>query len=1156
MTNKNVRRTHELPVLQWLRVGAVAAGVGAAVVAGQGVAVADPGNEPGTETKTEPQETPAKPDPEPAAEAAPEPDAEEAGDDPTEVRTARSADSPKKSPRRATALSARQNAAGHAIAPSRRTTTLDTTPARTGATATTAATTTATAAAAPAEVAAPALPPQATIEITKATPTPPSLARPIRQAVLGVLGIFGFNPNPGSTNNPLLEALWGTYRRIESILGNRPATARTATITTTEIIDDTVQVTGAVTFDDPNGDPLRYSTTQGEHGSVVINPNGTFVYTPTDPSFTGTDTFTVTANDDKNFHLHGPLAFLRPDWGHTSSATLTITLDKAGNVAPVITDHTPGSFTVTDANGDPITLTVSQTTKGTVTYVITPDAGTPGVHTVTYTYTPNFAARLAASYAGEDAEETLTFTATDGTATSLPLTITATIAQFEPHTVIAKIPVGANPIGLALSPDGTTAYTANWGDGTVSVINLATNTVTATIAVGVNPYELVVSPNGKTVYVVNNQAGSVSVIDTATNTVTATIAKVALRPQTIVISPNGKTLYVGDSVYPSVTVIDTATNTVTFQRPLGVVAADLVMSPDGKFLYISDVSHRRGPVEVFDTATNRSLETIFVENPILRITVSPDGKTLYATAVTPTTYGVTIVDIATRAVTGSIDLGIVSTQPAISPDGTIAYVTHAADGLVSVIDTGTGTVITTIPIGTGTHPAPIAFSANGDFAYTASNPADGSVAVIWTGLAAHHAIPAITVEAGNTDPATGAVVLTVTTSDADGDHVAVTVSGLDHGTVVNNGDGRFTYTPTHAARIAATTGSVTDTLTFTATDAHGDTSSATSEVQIPGYTANTVIANIDLGFGNNTHDLALSADGKTAYTSAWGADKVFVIDTATNTVVTTIAVGVKPTGLALHPDGTTLWVTNTDGKTVSVIDTATNAVLHTLTNAGSSPHLVVFSTDGAYAYIVQQANADDANVVVLNTQTRAVVTTIDTNIRHTDAVMAPDGSAIYLSSQNQEFGNRQGFVLVIDTATNTVAATIPDPAVAVAPGGVAVSPDGGTVYAVAGAFPEGVMIIDADTNTVIDRIEMNSTGALEKIAVSPDGSRLLVTDGLDNTLVVVDIASKSILTTIDLPFDLPLDVTFSPDGTLAYVTYLASGAVSVIATGLAPHEAV
>ncbi len=57
-----------------------------------------------------------------------------------------------------------------------------------------------------------------------------------------------------------------------------------------------------------------------------------------------------------------------------------------------------------------------------------------------------------------------------------------------------------------------------------SVIDTATNTVIATIPVGVQPAGVAVSADGSKVYVANHrQAGTVSVIDTATNTVTATI---------------------------------------------------------------------------------------------------------------------------------------------------------------------------------------------------------------------------------------------------------------------------------------------------------------------------------------------------------------------------------------------------------------------------------------------------------------------------------------------------------------------------------------------------------------------------------------------------------------------------------------------------------
>ena len=72
-----------------------------------------------------------------------------------------------------------------------------------------------------------------------------------------------------------------------------------------------------------------------------------------------------------------------------------------------------------------------------------------------------------------------------------------------------------------------TAYVNNQGDNTVSAITMATGEVSAPIAVGANPGGLAVTPDGKHVYVANpgdsKAAGTVSVIDTATGAVSATI---------------------------------------------------------------------------------------------------------------------------------------------------------------------------------------------------------------------------------------------------------------------------------------------------------------------------------------------------------------------------------------------------------------------------------------------------------------------------------------------------------------------------------------------------------------------------------------------------------------------------------------------------------
>src|ERR1035437_1245398 len=91
------------------------------------------------------------------------------------------------------------------------------------------------------------------------------------------------------------------------------------------------------------------------------------------------------------------------------------------------------------------------------------------------------------------------------------------------NTVTGTIPVGANPDAIAISPDGSKAYVANYDvNGTVSVINTATNTVIATITVGTDPYAVAVSPDGSQVYVSNWSDGTLSVINAATNTVSAT----------------------------------------------------------------------------------------------------------------------------------------------------------------------------------------------------------------------------------------------------------------------------------------------------------------------------------------------------------------------------------------------------------------------------------------------------------------------------------------------------------------------------------------------------------------------------------------------------------------------------------------------------------
>src|SRR6266446_4345474 len=149
---------------------------------------------------------------------------------------------------------------------------------------------------------------------------------------------------------------------------------------------------------------------------------------------------------------------------------------------------------------------------------------------------------------------------------------TVSVIATATNTVVGlPIPVGTLPLGVAVTPDGSTVYVANFGAGTVSVIATATNTVTATIPVGTIPTGVAVTPDGSKVYVANEVDRNVSVIDTATNTVVGLPIRVGNRysPLGIAVTPDGSKVYVANERSNTVSVIDTATNTVVAALPVG-----------------------------------------------------------------------------------------------------------------------------------------------------------------------------------------------------------------------------------------------------------------------------------------------------------------------------------------------------------------------------------------------------------------------------------------------------------------------------------------------------------------------------------------------------------------------------------------------------------
>lgn len=207
-------------------------------------------------------------------------------------------------------------------------------------------------------------------------------------------------------------------------------------------LDDTYSTPGntALTIDaasgllandtDPEDDIMTAAkTSDPAHGTVSLNPDGSFTYTPT-AGFSGTDTFTYKASDDS-----------------LDSNEATVTIDVQGNAIPVadndsyttteetpLTVNAPGVLTNdTDADGDSLTaIKVTNPANGTVTFNANGS----------FTYTPN---------ANFDLTDSFTYKVNDGADDSAaPATVSIIVNP------VNDAPVAANdsyttPYNTALS---------------------------------------------------------------------------------------------------------------------------------------------------------------------------------------------------------------------------------------------------------------------------------------------------------------------------------------------------------------------------------------------------------------------------------------------------------------------------------------------------------------------------------------------------------------------------------------------------------------------------------------------------------------------------------------------------------------------------------
>jgi YVTN family beta-propeller protein len=262
--------------------------------------------------------------------------------------------------------------------------------------------------------------------------------------------------------------------------------------------------------------------------------------------------------------------------------------------------------------------------------------------------------------------------------------------------IVAKIPVGNFPVGVAVNSSGTMVYVVNRDSNNISVIDTETNAVIATVDVGNFPHGIAVNPLGTRGYVTNIFSDNVSVIDTLTNTNIATVP-VGDGPVAVAVNSSGTRVYASNQNSNSVSVIDANTNTIIATIPVGSMPHGIALNPSGTRAYVAN--YNSDSVCVIDTSKNKVIYSVWIQllnNGLYGITINPSGTKTYVTHFL--TNKVSVINTSTNTVVKTIALDFYPLGIDVSPDGSKVYVAHYYQQTVSVIDATTDSVVSTIPV--------------------------------------------------------------------------------------------------------------------------------------------------------------------------------------------------------------------------------------------------------------------------------------------------------------------------------------------------------------------------------------------------------------------------------------------------------------------------
>ncbi|HVP00179.1 MAG TPA: YncE family protein [Bryobacteraceae bacterium] len=254
--------------------------------------------------------------------------------------------------------------------------------------------------------------------------------------------------------------------------------------------------------------------------------------------------------------------------------------------------------------------------------------------------------------------------------------------------------------------------------------------------------------------------------------------------------------------------------------------------------------------------------------------------------------------------------------------------------------------------------------------------------------------------------------------------------------------------------------------------------------------------------GPDPHEVAASADGKTAYISNYGGgayNTITVVDLIAQKTTGTIDLGALRGPHGLMFVGGKLWFTAEGAKIVGSYDPATNKV-DTVIGTGQGRTHMVYTFDDSKRLITSNVSSATMTIIDKTTGGRGGVdwneTTITVGPGAEGFDVAPGGKELWAANAGD------GTISIIDLAAKKVTATL-DANVKSA-NRLKITPDG--KLALVSMLNNGdLAVFDVATRKLVKRIPMGRGAA--GIEIQPDGSRAFVACTPDSYVVTIDLKS-------------------------------------------------